>query len=537
MTKLAVAIMVESLAQALADAASAAAAGADLVEFRIDRFVDDPEQVAALVERAALPCIITCRIRAEGGGFDGPDAARVAAFEAALRPAAQPAYIDLELAEYQRCPDLRQRIGMFVDHPGQVRPITTGLILSAHDFDRRPVDLYQRVEAMLAAPACRVIKVAWQARSVRDNLEVFELLGQRHKPTIALCMGEAGLLSRVLARKFGALLTFAALDDDTATAPGQPTVKQLKSTYRWDRLGASTRVYGVIGWPLGHSMSPAAHNAGFDHTDFDGVYLPLPIPPEYEHFKASVGSLLAMAELHFGGASVTIPHKENLVRFVVEQGGEVEPLAQQIGAANTLQVRPDGSLYAANTDYAGALDAVCAALGIERRELHGLGVAVIGAGGAARAIVAGFVQYGAHVVVYNRTYERAEALARRFAVSGSALDRQGKVTPAALHALPESTCQLFINCTSLGMHPDIDASPMQTAVGAATPAWGPGTVVFDTVYNPPVTRLLREARAAGCVTIGGAEMFVRQAAAQFQLWTGREAPIEVFRQVLDEHLA
>jgi 3-dehydroquinate dehydratase/shikimate dehydrogenase len=441
----------------------------------------------------------------------------------------------LELASYQHSAHLRQQIGMFIDHPGQVRPISTGLILSTHDFEARPTDLYQQIEAMLAAPACRVVKIAWQARSLRDNVQAFEIIAQRHKPTIALCMGEAGLLSRVLAQKFGALITYAALGDGAGTAPGQPTVKQLKKVYRWDQIRASTRVFGIIGWPTGHSMSPAIHNAGFDAANFDGVYLPLPIQPDYVHFKATVGELLAMPELHFGGASVTIPHKENLVRFVVEHGGEVEPLAQQIGAANTLLVRADGSLYAANTDYAGALDSVCAALGIEREELHGLKVAVIGAGGAARAVVAGFVHYGAHVLVYNRTYERAAALAEQFAVSSSALDRQGKVTAAQLDALPQTPCQLVINCTPLGMSPDTDATPMP-ASDADSFGWGPGMVVVDTIYNPPVTRLLRQARAAGCVTIGGGEMFVRQAAAQFRLWTGKDAPIDLFRRTLAEQL-
>ena len=530
MTKLAVAIMVQSLDQALQDAAKASVLGADLVEFRIDRFTDDPDLVAALVERSAAPCIVTCRLTSEGGHFDGDDPTRLAAIEAAAGATRQPAYVDVELAAYQRSVELRQRVGMFVDHPGQVRPISTGLILSSHDFNARPVDLYQQIEAMVAAPACRVIKIVWQARSLRDNLEAFEILGQRHKPTIVLCMGETGLLSRVLARKFGGLLTYAALDEQGGTAPGQPTVEQLKSIYRWDKLKASTRVFGVIGWPTAQSMGPAVHNAGFDHTGFDGVYLPMPIPPEYEHFKATVGSLLAMPELHFRGASVTIPHKENLVRFVVEHGGEVEPLAQQIGAANTLVVRDDGSLYASNTDYAGALDAVCHGMGITREELNGQRVAVIGAGGVARAIVAGFVNYGSHVVVHNRTYEKAQSLAKQFATSGAALDRMGKVEPARLEDVADSPCQLMVNCTSVGMHPDPEASPMPDA------KFGPGTVVFDTVYNPSFTQLLRQARAAGCVTIGGGEMFIRQAAAQFQLWTAQPAPMDVLRKTLNQQL-
>ncbi len=528
MTKLAVSIMVHSLDQALAAAALAAERGADLVEFRVDRFTDHPQQITQLVERSALPCIVTCRPTWEGGDYDGHEPTRISALEHAGLGSRQPAYLDVELAAYQRSANLRQKIGLVVDHPGQVRPTSTGLILSSHDFQTRPVDLYQRIEAMADAPACRVMKIAWQARSLRDNIEAFEILTAHHKPTIALCMGEAGLLSRVLAKKFGALLTFAALDPNAATAPGQPSIDQLKRTYRWDALGASTRVYGVIGHPVAHSMSPAIHNAGFDATGYDAVYLPMPIPPEYEHFKATVTTWLEMPQLHFQGASVTLPHKENLLTFVRERGGQIEPLAQLIGAANTLTRRADGSLYASNTDYAAALDAVCDGMGIARPDLKGQRVAVIGAGGVAHAVVAGFANAGCTVVVYNRTLERAQALADRF-------DGQtGKVVAARLEKLCDSCCQIYINCTPLGMHPHTDATPIPRS--DQSKSWGPGTVVFDTIYNPTQTRLLQDAHDAGCVTIPGTEMFVRQAAAQFHLWTAHEAPIDTFRRVLNERL-
>jgi 3-dehydroquinate dehydratase/shikimate dehydrogenase len=366
---------------------------------------------------------------------------------------------------------------------------------------------------------------------LRDNLEAFDLLQQRHKPTIALCMGEFGLPSRILAKKFGALLTFAALDADQATAPGQPTIDELKTRYRWDKLNEDTQVYGVIGWPVGHSMSPHIHNAGFDAVDHNGVYLPMPIPAEYEHFKASVGAWLDFPPLRFRGASVTIPHKENLLRFVKERGGEIEPLAQTIGAANTLTVRDDGSLYAANTDYAAALDAVCAGVGVPREELNEFRVAVIGAGGAARAIVAGFADCGATVVIYNRTFEKAEALAKSFK------DAPGHVVAARMEKLCDSCCHIFINCTPIGMHPHVDATPMPLdLMKSRGEAWGPGTVVFDTVYNPVQTKLLHDARKEGCVTIPGAEMFVRQAAGQFGQWTGVDAPLNLFRDVVHEEL-
>ncbi len=522
MTKLCVAITVESLDQALAHAAIAAERGADLVEFRIDTFTDDVAAVEQLVQQSPLPCIITCRIKDEGGDYDGDEQTRIAVYEhAGLQ---QPAYIDVELVAYRASANIRQKVKLVVDHPKQGKSTDTGLILSAHDFDKRPTDLYQRIEAMANDDACRVVKVAWQARSLRDNLQASELIADQHKPTIALCMGEFGLPSRVLAKKFGALLTFCGLDDETVTAPGQVGVAVMKNLYRWDALREDTQVFGVIGWPVGHSMSPAIHNAGFDTTGYNGVYLPMPIPPEYEHFKATVGAWLDYAPLHFRGASVTIPHKENLLHFVREEGGEIEELSARIGAANTLTRRDDGSLYASNSDYAAALDSVCDAMNIARDGVKGLPVAVIGAGGAARAIVAGFAGHGANVTIYNRTVSRATTLANEF-------DGQtGKVEAKPLDELTNTQAKVIVNVTPIGMHPNVDACPLD-----ALPDQLPG-VVFDTIYNPVETKLLAMAKQAGCKTVSGVEMFVRQGATQFELWTGKIAPTDEFRRILLDHL-
>jgi 3-dehydroquinate dehydratase / shikimate dehydrogenase len=523
MTYLTAPIAVTDLEQALADSARAAECGADLVEFRIDRFTDDPPAVTELVQRSALPCIITCRPTWEGGDYDGDEQTRISVLEHAGLGARKPAYIDVELKAWLSSANLRQKVALVVDDPDRPRKsrqTDTGLILSSHDFESRPSDLLRKLKDMADAPLCRVIKLAWRARSLRDNLEAFELIGQQVKPTIALCMGENGLASRVLAKKFGALLTFASINDTSGTAPGQPTLREIKGLYRWDALNSDTRVFGVIGYPVGHSMSPPIHNAGFGAAGVNAVYLPMPIPPEYEHFKATVSTWLAMKDLHFGGASVTIPHKENLLRFVAEQGGEVEDLAQRIGAANTLQVRDDGSLYACNTDYAAALDAVCDGLGIERDGLAGKRVVVIGAGGVGRAVVAGFTEYGARVTIYDLVAERAQALAEQFGAETAPLDD-----------LAASKADVYINCSPIGMHPKVDASPMPT-----NDHMGPGVVVFDAIYNPIETKLLRDAAAAGCVTISGTEMFVRQGAAQFTLWTGKDAPLDVIRRVLEEQL-
>ncbi|MEE9404316.1 MAG: type I 3-dehydroquinate dehydratase [Algisphaera sp.] len=522
MTLIAVPIFVESLETAHAAAARAAEHGADLVEYRIDTFTQ-PAEVQSLVARSPLPCLITARAAWEGGHCDLDETDRVSLLEHAGLGADghTPAYLDLELKAYQTSANLRQKIGLVVDHPSQTRSdVTAGLILSTHDFETFPPDLDRRILAMADAPACRIIKAAWRARSLRDNIDAFELINRKLKPTIALCMGEAGLPSRVLAKKFGAHLTFASLNTESTTAPGQPTLDELKNLYRWDALDSQTKVYGVIGHPVAHSASPAFHNAGFTATGFNGVYLPMPIAPEYEHFKATVIRWLDYAPLHFSGASVTLPHKQNLLKFIKEQGGDIEPLANTIGAANTLARKSDGSLYAGNTDYAAILDATCAAMEPPKghAQLQGKIIAVLGAGGAARAAVAGFAAQGAHVTVYNRTLEKAQALAAEFDASAKPLDQ-----------LDPYAADLVINCTSVGMHPHINATPTTFPQTQSTHR----PIVFDTVYNPVETQLLRQAQAAGCNTLNGLEMFVRQGAAQYALWTGHQPPLDVFRAVLE----
>ena len=523
-TYLAVPIMVCDSESALTAATKARQSGADLVEYRVDRLADDHAAVVDLLNRSPLPCVLTCRSRSEGGEFDGTDAQRIGLIHQVAQATQLPAYLDVELDSYQRSAALRQAIDALVTAPDRDQP-RPGLILSTHDFQSRPKDLLRRIETIAKVPSCRVLKVAWMARSLRDNLEVFEIIQRRVKPTIALCMGEFGLASRVLARKFGAMLTFASLSNEGGTAPGQPTVSDLKQLYRWNTIDQNTRIFGVIGYPVAHSMSPPIHNAGFAATSQNAIYLPMPIPPEYEHFKATVGCWLDDKSLDFSGASVTIPHKQNLLRFVAESGGTVEPLAQTIGAANTLVRRANGELFACNTDYSAALDSVCDALNTTRPQLAGRRVAVIGAGGAARAIVAGFAHCGATVVVYNRTRTKADNLAHQFNVPPA------KVIGAPLEKLCDSCCEVVINCTPIGMHPHVDQTPMPNQSPLR-----PDTIVFDTIYNPVQTRLLTAAQQAGCVTIPGTEMFVRQGAAQFQLWTGQPAPLDLFRRVLQQYL-
>jgi 3-dehydroquinate dehydratase/shikimate dehydrogenase len=520
MTRLCVAIFVKDLAQAIRDVATAAEAGADMVELRIDEFTDH-DQLRQLLSDVRLPAIVTCRASWEGGHCELPEPQRLALLEVAATSGA--AYIDIELEAYRR-QDAVGQVNAAV--PRSKRP---GLIVSAHDFKGRPARLTNILAEMEQSDG-DVNKIVWTARSIRDNLEAFEILLQPTKPTIALCMGEAGLISRVLAKKFGAFLSFAGIRRQEVTAPGQASLEEMKNLYRWDAINPKTKVYGVVGSPVGHSMSPAIHNAAFDKTGYDAVYLPLLVNEGYESFKAFMESFLAFEPLDLSGLSITIPHKENALRYLKEKGAEVDELAVRIGAVNTVVIdRSSGAvrLRGLNTDYSAILDSITSKLNIPRERLADYRVAVIGAGGTGRTAVAALAHYGATVVVYNRTIARAESLAAEFNT------KRGKVVAAPIEKLCDSCCQIYINTTSVGMHPNVDQSPF----GDQLPKLSPDVLVFDSVYNPPNTKLLQQAQAAGAKTIGGIEMFVRQAAAQFEAWTGIPAPAQVMRSVVEQRLA
>lgn len=571
MTLICVPIFVEDSASALADAHEALHRGADLVEFRVDSFFTggrDPaaegevERIVAMVSDCKLPCIVTCRPVLEGGQYDGPDDARISLFERlgtvgasgpALRP---PRYIDVELLTYTRSENLKQKVNLGVDHPAQVRELSTSLILSTHDFHTRPLDLIRRIEQMFQEPACAVAKVAYRARSLRDNLELLDILqlAQEHgKPMIALGMGPYGLMSRVLAPKFNGFLTFASLRRQSATAPGQPVIGDLVDLYRFRAINSATKVYGVVGDPVEHSISPMVHNAGFEAVGHDGVYLPMPIPAGYEHFKATVLAMLDHPGLDLAGLSVTIPHKENLVRLAREEWAEgdgrweVDLLSEQCGAGNTLAVRRDGkgratSFEVRNTDGAAAAGAVFAAVPDLRR------VAVLGAGGTARAVAAAFRNRGVEVFIVNRSQTRALALKAELEglhaepslePSGGVPRDQARLP--ALRVLEASALiqvkpQAVINCTPVGMAGG--PAPKESALSSEV-LWNLSDqcVVADCVYRPLTTPLLAQAASRHLRCIDGLAMFLGQAAEQFSLWTDRSAPMQLFQTVARESLA
>ena len=357
---------------------------------------------------------------------------------------------------------------------------------------------------------------AFAATTPSEALQAFDVVRNSRKPSIALAMGDAGLPSRILAGKFGAFGTFAALADGLGSAPGQPTVAELRDLYRWDAIDPETELYGVIGCPVGHSMSPAIHNAAFEAAGVNGAYVPLLIQPGAESFNEFLNGVMARPWLGWRGLSVTIPHKHNALEFVGSEN--CDPLAVRIGAVNTITFSPDGTVRGDNTDYAAAIDALCDAMGISRDDLAGREVAVLGAGGAGRAIVAALTYYNARTTIYNRTVSRGRKLAEEFGAAACGLD-----------ALVALNAEIVINCTPIGMHPNVSASPLVRIPPSVK-------VVFDTIYNPIRTKLLVAAEDAGCLTVTGLDMFVNQAVAQFETWTGKQAPRDVMRQVVLDRL-
>lgn len=512
-TLVCVPIAVDDPARALEDAHHARLAGADLVEFRLDSYYegDEPriEPCVQLVRECPLPCIATCRPTWEGGHYDGDEPQRLALFERLGTADHPPTYLDVELAAYTRSMNLRQKVDLAIAHEKQQRPVTTGLILSLHDFEGRPADLSRRLLTLRDQGRAAVHKVAFRARSVRDNLELFEILRHRDRPTIALGMGPYGLMSRVLAPKFGALLTFASLRPTTTTAPGQPTIAELLGLYRFRGLGPGTRVYGVVGEPVEHSRSPAMHNAAFEHAGHDGVYLPLPVAAGYESLKATLAELLAYEPLHLSGLSVTMPHKENLVRLARERGWAIDPLAERCGSANTL-VREGASVRVLNTD--GPAVARC----LERAgvSLAGASVLVLGAGGLARSVAHALAEAGASVHVHNRTADRADALA-------AALPR-ARALASLDHLLDVDA---VVQCTPVGMAggPEPEGLPMPpAALGRA--------LLVETIYHPRQTPLVVAAHARGLRVVEGLDVLVEQAAGQSRAFTGRDAPPALLRE-------
>jgi 3-dehydroquinate dehydratase/shikimate dehydrogenase len=516
MTYLAVPIDAKNLKEAEEQIKAAAAAGAELLELRTDFLVhlsvELALQVIGLARQfaPALPIIVTCRDYHQGGALRHSNDLRTSVLTSAVRADAE--FVDVEFQNFKS-----EAIGGKITLALSGRA-NTRLILSAHNFQTKFKNITKFYWEILNAFNGAIPKMVYSAHHINDCFDILDLLRDPKQGLIAFCMDEPGFMTRIIAKKSGAFCSFASIDEKTRTAPGQPTIAQLKNIYRWDSIKKDTELYGVIGSPIAHSLSPAIHNACFTEAGLNKVYLPLLVAGKEKEFNGFMENILSRPWLDFRGFSVTIPHKEKALNYVKEKGGFIDPLAERIGAANTIVIN-NMKLSAFNTDCSAALDSITSALGIDRAGLKKMPIAIIGAGGVARAIVAGLAETKAKVIIYNRTVERAKNLAHEF-----------KCDYADLDDLRKLKAQLVINCTSIGMHPKIEHTPVDVKF------LNKDMAVFDTVYNPAETLLLKQAKAIGCRTISGLDMFISQAAEQFKLFTDKNPSIEFMHKTVSAKL-
>lgn len=466
---------------------------ADIIELRLDYLRDfdftSPENLRTLIENNSLPVIITCRALSEGGRQHVPEQMRLRLLIEGARLWAN--YCDIEAASYEQA--------------ARLAPDTSRLIVSYHNFSETPDDLDKVYDRLAALPA-EIIKIVTKANDVADTLAHFRLLDRAHgegRKLIALSMGQPGLLTRLLGPARGSHLTYGSLGPGRESAAGQPRCEELRGLYRVQDISPETSITAIIGSPIGHSASPAMHNRAFAALGLNFVYLPIEVNDPASFFARFARNESREIDWKLRGFSVTIPHKSAVMALL----DGIDATARRVGAANTVVVE-DGKLVGYNTDIAGAIEPLSKVCEIAQESCG-----VIGAGGAARAVVCGLLDRHARVTVFARDLNRACALGDSFGVP---------VRP--IESLSESDVTVLINATPVGMRGYAEgASPVARA------ALGNRRVAYDLVYNPIETRFLREAREEGCQTISGIEMLTWQAALQFQLWTGREAPVDLMR--------
>jgi 3-dehydroquinate dehydratase/shikimate dehydrogenase len=500
MTQLVASLFVRETASLEAMAKRAWASGADMIELRLDEFRDDPARLAEWL--ASIPdrrFILTCRSKREGGLCESDALTRAELLSAAA--AGNGAMIDFELADWRLHADTRGRLTCVADRRGDAADSFPWLILSRHNV-HGPAERNEEVVEFLSdlVPGA-VGKIAHQSRHINDTFAMLDAMHEHRNAVIAIAMGDDGLWTRVLAKKLGAFATFAALDELTSTAPGQLSVEEMIVLYRWREITERTKVYGVIGDPVGHSMSPTLFNHWFRQSGIDAVYLPLLVRSKRGCVRQFLDECRLRKWLDIGGLSVTVPHKSAVLAWA---GEAADRAARNIGAVNTLVFHGDG-FSAHNTDCNAAVSSLADALGCQPPDLFGVSVDVLGIGGAARALLYGLPMTGCRVTVYGRSADRTRRLAEQFSV-----------TPAAWEDRARRSGEVVINATSVGMWPTVEESPLPAD------ALENCRMVFDLIYNPAETRLLRDAGLAGAATLNGLDMFIRQAAMQFALWTGRE---------------
>jgi 3-dehydroquinate dehydratase/shikimate dehydrogenase len=512
---------------AVENAGPAGGAGADLIELRLDT-VDRPDVAGALQGRRR-PVLVTCRAPWEGGHFKGSEEERQRILREALDAGAE--YVDIEW----KAPGVDRWLRP--EHRPRV-------VLSFHDFEGMPADLAGVVRDMRATGS-GVVKVAGRAKTLRDLLPLLEV-GRAHaasvggdasagggelagasgarQRTVLIAMGMSGVASRILAAHFRSCWTYAG----PAVAPGQIEASRLLNEFRFRSITPRTLIYAVVGQPIAHSISPAMHNAAFAAEGIDAVYIPCEAA-DIDDFFALAGILPIV------GASVTAPFKLD----AYERSEAMDDDVKQVGAANTLRrkANANGSGWESrNTDVAGFMAPLHT-----RLTLRGARAAILGTGGAARAVAVGLGAAGAIVTVHARnTTAGAEVAAL---ANGSVRAWGGPGDPLGLDAgeaagaaaQDTATWDLLVNTTPIGTFPAVADTPVE-ALARVRAGRLEGRVAYDLVYNPRPTRLLRDAAAAGCATLDGLDMLVEQAARQFEWWTGRKPSVEVMRAAAERRL-
>src|ERR1700730_7025437 len=460
------------------------------LEFRLDYLPKPglaiPKIKAFMESHPGTVVIATCRRTAAGGRFRGSMTSELDILAKASGSGCQLLDVELQTAIKAKPAQLQKLRGR------------SALILSFHDF-RGTKKLDQTLEKMLAVQA-DFYKIVSTATTPADNVTMIKFLAKesdKHS-LIGICMGEQGIISRVLGVRAGSVFTFAALSPDEETAPGQVTSQELRNVYRIEQVDAATRVYGVAGDPVAHSLSPAIMNAAFRRENVNAVYLPL-------HAKTLKDLLHCVREIPIHGLSITMPYKEAILPHL----DNTDSHTTKIGACNTVVRAQDGKLYGFNTDTSGVVRP------LERRltTLQDAKILVLGAGGAARAAVFGLKERGAEVYILNRN-----------AVAGQKLARRAHARSMKRADLNKFAFDVIINATPVGMGNSRETPLQEKEINTR--------YVFDMIYDPAETRLLQLAKERGAQIIPGIEMFVHQAARQFEIWTGKPAPQDDMLQVV-----
>jgi 3-dehydroquinate dehydratase/shikimate dehydrogenase len=453
------------------------------MEFRLD-YLKQPAAALSKIQRFLethqyVTALATCRRAAAGGKFKGTAPSELSILTKAAACGCQ--LVDLEL---------QSAVKLKPEALARLRE-RAALILSSHDF-RGTSDLDRTLEKMLKVPA-DFYKVVTTATTLSDNVAMMKFLQARSDKhaLVGLCMGEQGVISRMLAVRAGSAFTFAAPSADQRTAQGQVSVQELRDIYRIEQVDAATRVYGVAGDPIAHSLSPVIMNTAMRRENVNAVFLAL-------HAKSLKDLIGCVREIPIHGLSITMPYKEAILRFL----DNTDVHTSKVGACNTVVRGQDGKLYGFNTDVAGVVRPL-----EQRITLPGAKVLVLGAGGAARAAVFGLKERGAEVWILNRSSAPAQKLAH-----------QARARIMKRPDLRKISFDVLINATPVGLGNTRECILKENEIQAR--------IVFDMVYDPVETRLIQIARAKGLAVIPGIEMFVQQAARQFEIWTGKPAPAE-----------